>query len=129
MMVRRNAAESRGIPAAVVSKTVRVLAMASTLFACGLHAAALLPADACAVVKKAVARRDNLPDDGPPGLGWFCDIAPSPDSRLFLVALKTSKPTPYSNLMGWYAVDRATGQLSGWDEKARRTRPFEESHR
>jgi hypothetical protein len=45
------------------------------------------------------------------------------------VALKTSKPTPYSNLMGWYAVDRATGKLFRWDEKGRRTHPFEEPPR
>lgn len=81
------------------------------------------------VVKKAVARRDHLPDDGPPGLGWFCDITPSQDSHLFLVALRTSKPTPYSNLMGWYAVERATGRLFRWDEKARRTSPFEDMPR
>jgi hypothetical protein len=108
--------------------TTSVLTLAAVLLACGLDAsAALLPADACAVVKKAVARRDSLPDDGPPGLGWFCDISPSADSRLFLVALKTSKPTPYTNLMGWYAVDRATGRLYRWDEKARRTLPFEDA--
>jgi hypothetical protein len=112
------------------SHIIRLLALAPGLFTVGLHAAtAILPADACTVVKKAVARRDNLPDEGPPGLGWFCDISPSSDSRLFLVALKTSKPTPYSNLMGWYAVDRATGRLFRWDEKGRRTRPFEDPPR
>lgn len=89
----------------------------------------MLPAEACAIVKNAVARRDNLPDDGPPGLGWFCDITPAADSPLFLVALRTSKPTPYSNLMGWYAVDRTSRKLFRWDEKARRTQPFEEPRR
>jgi hypothetical protein len=107
--------------------TIPVFALAPALFAYGLDASgALLPADACAVVKKAVAHRDSLPDDGPAGLAWFCDISPSADSRLFLVALKTSKPTPYTNLMGWYAVDRATGRLYRWDWKARRTLPFED---
>ena len=88
-------------------------------------AAALLPDGACAVVKKAVAQRDGLPESGPPGLGWFCDVTPVRDSRLFIVALRSNKPTPYTNLMGWYAVDRATGQLFRWDPDRRRTRPFD----
>ncbi len=87
-------------------------------------AAALRPDDACAVVQKAVAKRDGLPASGPPGLGWFCDVTPERDSHLFIVALRSTRPTPYTNLMGWYAVDRVTGQLFRWDPDKRRTQPF-----
>jgi hypothetical protein len=88
-------------------------------------AAPLLPDGACAVVRKAVARRDHLPETGPAGLGWFCDITPAKDSRLFIIALRTSRPTPYDNLVGWYAVDRASGALFNWNVKEQRTQPFD----
>lgn len=90
------------------------------------HAATpMLPENACAIVRKAVAKRDGLPESGPPGLGWFCDITPSKDARLLLVALRTNRPTPYDNLVGWYAVDRASGVLFKWDVKQQRTQQFD----
>lgn len=102
----------------------RLLTAVLAVLASTWATAALLPDGACAVVKKAVAKRDGLPASGPPGLGWFCDITPARDSRLFIVALRSTKPTPYSNLMGWYAVDRISGELFKWDPDKRRTRPF-----
>lgn len=100
--------------------------MTGLLSPAGARAAApMLPDGACTIVKKAVAKRDHLPESGPPGLGWFCDIAPSKDSRLFVVALRTNRPTPYDNLVGWYAVDRASGVLFKWDVKAQRTQQFD----
>jgi hypothetical protein len=87
-------------------------------------AAPLLPDGACAVVRKAVAKRDRLPESGPAGLGWFCDITPAKDSRLFIIALRTSRPTPYDNLVVWYAVDRTSGALFIWNVKEQRTQPF-----
>ncbi len=88
-------------------------------------AAPMLPDAACTIVRKAVAKRDNLPESGPPGLGWFCDITPAKDARLFVVALRTNRPTPYDNLVGWYAVDRASGVLFKWDVKGQRTQQFD----
>jgi len=92
---------------------------------CAPASAELLPDAACAIVKKTVADRGGLPESGPPGIGWFCDIIPAKNAPLFLVALRSSRPTPYTNLMGWYAVDRVTGAIYRWDEKAQRTRPLD----
>lgn len=86
--------------------------------------AALLPDAACAIVQKAVAKRDGLPESGPPGLGWFCDVTPSRDARLLIIALRSSRPTPYTNLIGWYAVDSESGKLFKWDAKNQRTQSF-----
>jgi hypothetical protein len=102
----------------------RCLTAVLALLVAANAAAALLPDGACAVVKKAVARRDGLPESGPPGLGWFCDVTPDREARLFIVALRSTRPTPYSNLMGWYAVDRVSGELFRWDPDRRRTHPF-----
>src|SRR5262249_31386645 len=89
------------------------------------HAATpMLPDDACTVVRKAIAKRDNVPESGPPGLGWFCDITASKDARLFVVALRTNRRTPYDNLVGWYAVDRASGVLYKWSVQEQRAQPF-----
>jgi hypothetical protein len=102
--------------------------MVSMALAAGAHAAAsMLPDTACATVKKAVAKRFGVPESGPPGAEWFCDVTPERDSTLFIVALRTAhpKPGPAANLLGWFAVDRASGRLFKWDEKNRRTFAFD----
>jgi hypothetical protein len=80
---------------------------------------------ACRVLQKAVSDRENLPDTGPPGVGWFCDFAPSKDPALYVIALRSGRPQPYSNLMGWYAVTRATGIISRWDVTKQRAFPLD----
>jgi hypothetical protein len=80
---------------------------------------------ACRVLQKAVAERDNLPETGPPGVGWFCDFAPSKDPGLYVIALRSGKPLPYTNLMGWYAVARANGTISRWDATKQRAFPLD----
>jgi hypothetical protein len=104
------------------------VSVAGITLACAAHAAEpMLPDAACTTVKKAVAKRFGVPDSGPPGAGWFCDVTPDRDSSLFLVALRTAKPKPgpEANLLGWFAVDRVSGKLFKWDEKSRRTMAFD----
>ena len=72
---------------------------------------------ACTALKKTVAALDNLPVSGPPNMGWFCDFADSTDPDLFVVALRSNRRCPEicSNLMGWYAVRKSTGQVLSYD--------------
>ena len=69
--------------------------VAVVLALCGgaLASAEMLPDNACAIVKKTVAQRGGLPETGPPGIGWFCDITPAKDARLFLSLIHISEPT------------------------------------
>jgi hypothetical protein len=75
---------------------------------------------ACHLLQKAIARRDNLPESGPPDVGWFCDIAPSKDPAVYVIALRTSKPRPQGNLIGWYAVVRSSGDVHEWNVSTQR---------
>src|SRR5689334_12172398 len=79
---------------------------------------------ACLLLQKTIAKRDGLPESGPPATGWFCDIAPSADSRFFVIALRSGKPVPSGRLFGWFAVSRTTGAVQGWDVEKRRTTPL-----
>lgn len=102
-------------------------ALVVVLAACGMPGIAREPLDtgtACRMLQKAVSERDNLPEAGPPGVGWFCDFAPSKDPGLYVIALRSGRPLPYSNLMGWYAVARATGTIFRWDVARQRTLPL-----
>ncbi len=98
-------------------------ALTGVIFALNAHAAhaaqSMVPDTACATVRKAVAKRFGVPDSGPPGADWFCDVTPDRDSTLFLVALRTARPDPRTrtNLLGWFAVDRLSGKLFKWDEE------------
>jgi hypothetical protein len=72
---------------------------------------------ACSLLKRKVAKLDSLPETGPPGAGWYCDISNLSGSRWFVVALRSNKNCAgtCSNLMGWYAVDRRTGVIHAYD--------------
>jgi hypothetical protein len=101
--------------------TMLVAALAG--LALSASAAAREPLDsgaACHVLQKAIARRDNLPESGPPDMGWFCDITPSKDPTVYVIALRTGKTRPQGNLIGWYAVVRASGAIHEWDVHAGR---------
>jgi hypothetical protein len=72
---------------------------------------------ACALLKRRVAELGNLPPSGPPGLGWFCDFASGWDRDLFVIALRSNRKCPEicSNLMGWYAIRKSTGEVGEFD--------------
>jgi hypothetical protein len=93
----------------------------------GIAREALDAGAACLLLQKTIAKRDGLPESGPPATGWFCDIAPSGDSSLFVIALRSSKPVPSGRLFGWFAVSRASGAVQGWDVKKQRTMPLQAS--
>ena len=109
------------------ASTYRIACVAGVTLSLGAHAApSMLPDTACATVKRAVAKRFGVPESGPPGADWFCDVTPDRDSTLFIVALRTSHPRPpQSNLLDWFAVDRVSGKLFKWDAKARRAFAFD----
>lgn len=79
---------------------------------------------ACRSLQKAIAKRDGLPETGPPATGWFCDIVPASDPGFYVIALRSVKPHPYGKLFGWFAVARASGAIHGWDVEKQRTTPL-----
>jgi hypothetical protein len=82
------------------------------------------PGAACQVLQKAIAKREGVPESGPPG-GWFCDTVPSKDPTLYVIALRSSKPLPgSSNLIGWYAVSRGSGTVYEWNIQSQRATPM-----
>jgi hypothetical protein len=90
----------------------------------GVAREALDAGAACRLLQKTIAKRDGLPESGPPGMGWFCDITPSKDPTLYVIALRSARQQPYSNLMGWYAVARASGSVYRWDIDTQRAFPL-----
>jgi len=73
--------------------------------------------DACAVLKKRISKADGIPVSGPIGMGWYCDFSSLTDQRWYVVGLRSNRHCdgPCSNLMGWYAVNRATGAVYLYD--------------
>ena len=69
-------------------------------------------AQACSVVQKLVATASGLPPTGPKGMGWFCDHL-DPQDKWFVLALRSNRKCEgiCSNLMGWYAVNKASGKV------------------
>src|SRR5689334_14428069 len=86
----------------------------------GVAREALDAGAACRLLQKTIAKRDGLPESGPPGAGWFCDIVPSRDPMFYVIALRSGKPDPYGKLFGWFAVARASGAIHGWDVEKQR---------
>lgn len=82
---------------------------------------------ACAVVMKAIAKQQGVPESGPPEAGWFCEFGEASDPAFHVIALKASRPIPTGKLLGWYAVARASGELFEWDVKTRRALPLKAS--
>jgi hypothetical protein len=102
-------------------------ALAGLLLSSALVAQAAAPLDAgaaCRVVQKTVAARLDVPDSGPPDAGWFCEFARSQNPALYVVALKASRPLPSGNLVGWYAVARASGTVYEWDVATKQPLPL-----
>jgi hypothetical protein len=71
--------------------------------------------EACRILKKTFSAAEDIPASGPMGFGWFCDLANGGDNALYVIALRSNRPAPYSNLMGWYAVRRQDGFVTEWD--------------
>lgn len=83
---------------------------------------------ACSLLQKTIAKRDGMPESGPPE-GWFCDIVPSKDPALFVIALRSGKPAPSGRLFGWFAVTRASGTVLGWDPEKQQAAPLRSQER
>jgi hypothetical protein len=74
--------------------------------------------DACALLKKRVAKSLNLPESGPAKVGgWFCDFSTLANSHWYVIALRSNRHCEgiCSNLMGWYAVNRSSGSVHQYD--------------
>ena len=73
--------------------------------------------DACSVLKKRIAKLENLPEGGPAEGGWFCDFSTSRDNQWYVIALRSNRHCEgiCSNLMGWYAVNRSSGSVHQYD--------------
>ena len=70
---------------------------------------------ACVALKIQVALLKGLSETGPANLGWFCDPSTFQVKGFYIIALRSARPAPYSNLMGWYAVQRRTHAVYAWD--------------
>ena len=73
---------------------------------------------ACAALQAFIAKEAHLPVSGPSTdgwSGWFCDSSTLDVEGYYVIALRSNRPAPYSNLMGWYAVDRQTHAVLSWD--------------
>ena len=75
-----------------------------------------------------VAAQSHIPASGPSGLGWFCDFTTATTHEYFIVGLRSGRPQPYSNLMGWYAIDRRTGAILDYDVTEMRVVPHSKTY-
>lgn len=74
-------------------------------------------ASSCSLLKAKASRLDSLPETGPPGAGWYCDFSSLSGNRWFVVALRSNRSCggDCSNLMGWYAINRRSGEIHSYD--------------
>jgi hypothetical protein len=72
---------------------------------------------ACALVKSRVAELYNLPATGPPNLGWWCDFTSGWSDDLYVLGLRSGgmQSEHPTQLMGWYAVRKKTGEVGEFD--------------
>lgn len=85
---------------------------------------------ACSAMKQKVATVSRLLPSGPSDKGWsgwFCDFANQVDGY-YVIALRSNRPAPYSNLMGWYAVQLSTGSVFAWDLNDQKAVPLQEAN-
>ena len=77
----------------------------------------LSKASSCSLLRKKVAKLDSLPETGPPGAVWYCDFSSLSGNRWFFVALRANRACSgtCSNLVGWFAVNRRTGEIHSYD--------------
>jgi hypothetical protein len=89
----------------------------STLDGAAIAGGRLDKTSSCSLLKRKVARLDSLPETGPPGAGWFCDFSTLSGNRWFVVALRSNRSCngDCSNLMGWYAINRRSGEIHSYD--------------
>jgi hypothetical protein len=70
---------------------------------------------ACQALQRTISVLRSLPLTGPPGLGWFCDFSTLTTYQFYVIALRSNRPAPDSNLMGWYAVFRSDYAVYEYD--------------
>lgn len=83
---------------------------------------------ACSALKSRIAADTGMPQSGPSDegwSGWFCDFADRVDGY-YVIALRSNRPAPYSNLMGWYAVERKTSTVFSWNLEEQKAVPLRE---
>jgi hypothetical protein len=69
---------------------------------------------ACGVLKKHIIALRKL-DEQLVMSKWFCDFSIPEDTHMYVVALHSDRPAPYSSLIGWYAVMRRSDVVLGYD--------------
>jgi hypothetical protein len=83
---------------------------------------------ACSALKSKIAADTGMPLSGPSDeswSGWFCDFADRIDGY-YVIALRSNRPAPYSNLMGWYAVQSETSTVFSWNLEEQKAVPLRE---
>lgn len=114
-----------------MTRFVACLAVGTAALALGLDVAAKGSGEeqaACSALKSRIAADEAIPLTGPSDngwSGWFCDIADQVDGY-YVIALRSNRPLPYSNLMGWYAVQRETNAVFKWDLEMQKAVPMQE---
>ena len=85
---------------------------------------------ACLALKSKIAADTGMPPSGPSEKGWsgwFCDFA-DPVDGYYVIALRSNRPAPYSNLMGWYAVQRETSAVFTWNLEEHKAVPLRDGN-
>jgi hypothetical protein len=72
---------------------------------------------ACELLKNRIAKIYDLPTTGPPNLGWWCEFSSNWNPELYVIGLRSGRKCPgmCSNLMGWYAVRKISGEIGVFD--------------
>ena len=71
---------------------------------------------ACASLKKRIARHDAIPAERIDRT-WFCDVTSTDDPNWWVIGLRSFRRCDgiCSNLRGWFAVNRRTGEVREWN--------------
>lgn len=99
----------------------RITIYLSVLLACSsfpAHSAELTISKerACSILRERVAVHDNVPTAIAQST-WSCYISSNSDAHWVVIGLHSNRQCEgiCSSLLGWYAVDRTTGTVHGFD--------------
>jgi len=99
--------------------TVRLLALAlgSPPLVFGAAPRLLSNADACQLLIDAFPAESLHSDETMAGAKPWCDRTPGTNRTYFIFGLHSDRRCDYicSSLVGWFAVERATGRVFDWD--------------